>query len=254
MPDDPRHAGIGLDIVDQRWFAVQASLRGVRRAISRHPALALDGLQQGGLLAANKRAAALHDPYVQIEPAVHDVLAQVPALYHTADCFLDVLHRQRVFQADVEHARMRAHSKRGDNDSLEDSVRVAFEQHPVHESARVAFVAVHNDELPGAASTADHPPFSAGREACTTTPAQAGRSYRVNDALGIIVIEDLPERDKALVPDILVNVGRIDVPAVLASYVLLAPKKLAHLLVSHIDGIPRYGLPYFVREQVGHGR
>ena len=51
VADDPRHGGEGLDVVDDRRHVEQAALRGMRRPLLRLAALALERLEQDGLLA-----------------------------------------------------------------------------------------------------------------------------------------------------------------------------------------------------------
>src|SRR5207244_4175139 len=71
--DDVRHAGEGLDVVDDRRRAEDAVGRGERRLDPRVRALALERLDQAGLFAADVGpGAAMHDD-VELEAGAEDV-------------------------------------------------------------------------------------------------------------------------------------------------------------------------------------
>ena len=73
---DVRHRRQRLDVVDDGRLRVEALDRGERRPDARHAALALERLEQRGLLAADVRArAAVHDD-VAVEAGAEDVLAE----------------------------------------------------------------------------------------------------------------------------------------------------------------------------------
>ena len=71
--DDPRHAGEGLDVVDVGGLAPEAGDRRERRPLSRHPALAHDGGDERGLLAADEGAGAFLDLEREVPAAAEDV-------------------------------------------------------------------------------------------------------------------------------------------------------------------------------------
>ena len=71
-----RHVGEGLDVVDQRGAAPQSAFRRERRARTRRAALAFDGGHQRGFLAANERAGADADVYVEIERRFKNAAAE----------------------------------------------------------------------------------------------------------------------------------------------------------------------------------
>ena len=82
--DHGRHVGEGLDVVDHGGLAPQAALGGIRRADARLAALALDRVDQRGLLAADEGPGAQADFQVEIEAGAEDVLAQQAPLRGTA--------------------------------------------------------------------------------------------------------------------------------------------------------------------------
>ena len=59
---------------------------------------------------------------------------------------------------------------------LDDPIGKRFENHPVHERARIAFVAVADHILDIARLLADDAPFLSGGKTRPAAPAQAGRS------------------------------------------------------------------------------
>ena len=95
------------------------------------------------------------------------------------------LHRQGIFGAHVDIALVRAYGPGGDDHALDDAVRVALHDAHVHESARVAFVAVADDVFLGVFLVRGPPAISCpSGNPPPPRPLQAGREDGVADVLG----------------------------------------------------------------------
>src|SRR5205085_10078702 len=105
---DLQHVVQRLDVVDHGWFAEQARDAGERRFVAWLAAVALDGVQQRGLLAADVRAGAAAKLDVEREALPHPFRAEVPAPAGGFDRGLQAPGRQRVLAADVEVAGLAA--------------------------------------------------------------------------------------------------------------------------------------------------
>ena len=170
--------GQRLDVVDDRRLAEQALDRRERRPRARHAALALDAVDQRGLLAADERAGAHLDDDVEVEAAVEDVLARAarrPWPGRWPSCRR--CDGQRVLGADVDVGLGGADGVGGDDHAFEQPVRVALEHRAVHERARVALVGVADQVLllarrPAARTSTSCPSGSRRRR------GRAGRSAR----------------------------------------------------------------------------
>ena len=76
LGDDDGDVRPGLHVVDAGGPAVYAPLCGKGRSLSRLAHRALDGANQGGLLAAHERSGALYDVDIEVKPRTQDVLPE----------------------------------------------------------------------------------------------------------------------------------------------------------------------------------
>lgn len=134
----------------------QSPLEG--RAEARHAALALYGFYEGGLLPADERPGAVHDGHGEVEAAPHDPPSEKAARRRLADGYPEPLHGQRILGAHVDDAARRADGVSGDRHPLQNRVRVALQDAPVHERARIPLVRVADQVLlpPGASLAMRH--------------------------------------------------------------------------------------------------
>ncbi len=202
-----------LDVVDDRRPAVEAGDGGERRAGARHAPPALDRGDQGGLLAADEGAGAFLDLDVEIKAAPQDVLAQQAGLPHFADRPPQPLDGQGILGPDIDITPGGADRVGRDQHAFKDRVRVALDQGPVHESARVALVGVA-DEIPLAAvGLPAGLPFAPRREAGAAPAPETGALDRIQHLLpghGEAVLES-----PVPVPgEVMVEIIGVDDPAV----------------------------------------
>ena len=165
----------GLDVVQHRRLLEQAALDAADILGPRLAHLALDRIHKCRGLAAHEGAAAAHDVQVQLVVAAHDALAQDAGSVGVVDSALDMLARQRVLVADVEHTRLGADGQRADDHALDNGMGAALHRGAVHERARVALVAVAHDVL--------RPRVVACRTAPLTPRGEAGAALAAQTAL-----------------------------------------------------------------------
>ena len=214
LRDDGRDVVPGLDVVDVRRLAPQALLGGEGRPRARAPGVALEGRDERRLLAAHEGAGALDELEVELEAAAEHVVAQDPVGAGLLDRPLQAQDGERVLGADVEDALRRAGHVAGDRHPLDERVRVALDLVAVHVGAGVALVRVADEVLLGPRGRAQELPLVPREVAGPAAAAQLGRLHLLDDARGVRVDQDLVEGLVAPDRDVLLDVVRVDEPAV----------------------------------------
>ena len=175
--DDRRHRRDRLDVVDRGRRGIEACDRGERRLRPRLAAVALEGLEQRGLLAADVGAGA---PVEDDRHAAEELrLAQ---LVERRDEDLPLV---LVLAADVDEHVLRLDSARGDQAALEEAERDAEHDLAVLERAGLGLVRV-DDEVVGPrvlVGLRNEAPFAARREERAAAAAQARRVELGDDLL-----------------------------------------------------------------------
>src|SRR6185437_15485515 len=118
--------------------AEEAVRRGERRLDARIGALPLERLDQSGLLAADVGARAAMHVDLDVEAGAEDVLPDEPGLPRLGDGLLQ--HPRAVLElaADVDVGSVAADGPSGDDDALEELMRVLLDDHAVLERAGLA--------------------------------------------------------------------------------------------------------------------
>ena len=136
MPDDVRDVHQRLDVVDQRRALVEALERGERRLQARVAALALERVEQRGLLAADVGAGAAVDDQVERVVGAEDALAEVARRARLGERGVEDVGLVLVLAADVDEGAVDARRPRRDDHALDQQVRVLLHQLAVLEGAR----------------------------------------------------------------------------------------------------------------------
>ena len=182
--EDPRQVGERLDVVDHRRLQVEAlGGREERRLEARHAAVALEALDEGGLLADDVGAGAPVQDDVDGEVGAEDVLADVAGGVGVVEGLGDALLGQRHLAADVEERLGGADGVAGDEHALDELVRVLLHEEPVLVGAGLGLVAVHHEVARPHAGRAEAP-LGAGGEAGAAAAEEAGRLHLVADRGG----------------------------------------------------------------------
>ena len=147
---DGRDVEEGLDVVDDRRFAEEACLHWKRRLDAGHAALALDGLEECGLFAADVRACAQAQFDVEVQIAAQQMATQVAGFSTAGQRILQ--HRRRVgilaAQVDVTaHLALALNRVRGQRHRLDQPEGIALQQRTIFEGAGLALVRVAHDHL-----------------------------------------------------------------------------------------------------------
>ncbi len=164
----------GLDVVDHGRVAVEADGRRKERRLDPGEApLALEGLEQRRLLAADVGTGPGVDDHVDGEPRAEDVPAHGPVGVGIVECGLDPFEPQGELAPDEDEHLGDLQRVGGDDHTLDELVGVAFDEQVVLEGGRLRLVAV--DHEVGDRVLAQHRPLAAGREPGAAASEQAGR-------------------------------------------------------------------------------
>ena len=210
IPKDPRHGSKRLHVVDAGGLAPESRLRGIGRAETRHAAAPFDCRHQGRFLAADERPGALDDLQLELETGAHEVVAKQAALLAYLDRVAYALGRQGIFRPDIEKTLMRPDGVHADHHALQHPVREGLEDHPVHERARIAFVAVADDVLDVPGGRAGQFPFDAGGETRAAAAAQAAGLHLRNHLLGLALLQGQLHRLETVMLKVVVDAPRVE--------------------------------------------
>ena len=206
MLDDRRHVAQRLDVVDQRRPLVQALVGGERRLQARVAALALQRVQQAGLLAADVRAGAAVQHQRDGVLGAEDAVAQVAAVVGLADRRVEDLGLELVLAADEDERAVGARGHRADDAALDQQVRVLLHQQAVLERARLGLVRVAAEVLVHRA-LGQEAGLLAHREAGAAASAQPGVLQLVQQLVLLHLGQRLAQRAVAAQP--FVHVDRV---------------------------------------------
>src|SRR6185436_20777143 len=121
---------------DRRGLAEQADLGRERRLVARLAAVALERVEERGLLAADVGPGAAPQLEVEAHAVAQDVGPEEAALVAAPDRVLEQLGGERIFAPDVEEAALAAGGEARDGHRLDERERIALHQHAVLEGAR----------------------------------------------------------------------------------------------------------------------
>src|SRR5262245_56447909 len=109
------------------------------------PALALQAVEQGGLLTADISPRA--HPQLELEgvSGAADIRAKIAGLAGYPKSFRKCPCSMRIFRTAVDVALGRADADAADRHALDQGERIALHDHPVGKSAAVAFVGIADD-------------------------------------------------------------------------------------------------------------
>jgi nitroreductase len=174
--DDLSHPVQRLQVVHQRGSTPQACLGDEGRAQARQATLAFDGLQHGGLFAADVGTSAT--PQIDLRLVRHPGLAAQRLQLTLQQC-----PAAMVFVAQVDHDARRTHYPGGQQHAFEEAVRVGFEQPAVLEGAGFAFIDVDRHQ-PRRRLGAHDAPLARHRETGAAQATQAGVIERGDQFVG----------------------------------------------------------------------
>ncbi len=197
-----------------------------------------DGGHQSGFLAAYEGAGAFFDVQVKAELGAKDISPEQPVFLCLGNGSLQVGDSQRVLCPAINIAVLRTDGVSCNRHAFEQAVRVAFQDRAVHECAGIAFVCIADHVLGCVAAAPAELPLDAGREARSAAPAQSRIFHRGDHIVRLHLCQRLCQRLVAIAGDVLVDIFRVDNPAIFQGYAhLLAVKRqLAirwHLWIYH---------------------
>ncbi len=250
---DDGKVGEGLDVVDHGGLPEQPLHGGERRPGARHPAHPLDGVDQGGFLAANERTRPHLESDREIDAAVEDVVTDQAVVFRLHERLVEALDRQRVFGADVDVSPGRPDGVGRDQHPFQEPVRVAFAHRAVHEGARIPFVGVADQVLLVRGRVAGELPLHPGQESAPPAAPEPALEHLVDHFLRGHAAQDTRNRAVPPVGYILVDVAGVDDAAPREHHAHLPRKKRVILEEAHpVPGHGAAGAVLAERQFPGH--
>jgi hypothetical protein len=171
-----------LDVVHRGRAAIETGARRERRLQPRHALLALEALEQRGLLAADIGTGAAMDVEVEVPARAAGILAQKARVVGLFDRLDQVLRLIIEFAAHIDVAGMGAHREARDQAALDQQVRIVTHDVAILAGAGLRLVGIHDEIVRPVLHFLGHEgPLHAGREACATAAAQARFLHLVDD-------------------------------------------------------------------------
>ena len=121
---------------------------------------------------------------------------------------------QRIFSADIDQTDGGADTEAADGHSLDDGVRVAFQDGTIHECAGVALVSITDDVFLVGSVLGAELPLQTGGEAGAATAAKTGLLDDVDGGSGIVLLQNAGQCLVTITCDVFVDVFGIDETAV----------------------------------------
>src|SRR5262249_52667460 len=128
---DPRHASERLDVVDDRGATVQPDDGRERGLQPRLPALALQRLDEPGLLTANVSARTAVNDEIDVDAASEHVLAEESLRIGLLGGPLEDQRLGIELAADVDEGLLAANRNRRDRDAFDEQMRVEADDVPI---------------------------------------------------------------------------------------------------------------------------
>jgi hypothetical protein len=179
-----RHVHQRLDVVDERRALVEALVGREGRLEARIAALALQGVEQGGLLAADVGARAAVDPQLQVEARAEDVVAEQSGGLGLVDRRLEDVGLVGVLAANEDERARGADRVGRDDHALDQRVRRLLHELAVLKVPGLGFVRVADEVLVHVALGHEGGLLAHG-EAGAAAAAHVGRQQLVDDRAGL---------------------------------------------------------------------
>ncbi len=208
--DDFRHIGPGLHVVDNRRGAEQPLLGRIRRPRHGLADATHDGSHERRFFPAHKGPGPLVDLQVETELGAQDVFPQETKLPGLGNGLAQTFDRQGIFVTHVNVTRLRPDGISPDDHALDDRMRVAFHDRPIHKGPGVAFVAVANDKLDLAFALTAQPPFAPGEKSGPAPASQAGTLHGVDNFFRGHLEQNLAQRPIAPHDQVIIQALGID--------------------------------------------
>src|SRR4051812_40048601 len=179
--NDVRHRSQALNIINYGGAAPEADNGREGRADTRNAALTFERFHQGRLFADLVRARAGVPVAIEFFTGAADVVAEKALGVRIVDGLLHDGKQVAIFAADIDVSLLRAHCETGDDNALDDRVRILLEDKAVFAGAGLGFVAVHQNVFWLGSFLGNKAPLHAGREAGATASAKVRSLHLVDD-------------------------------------------------------------------------
>src|SRR6185437_15681928 len=171
-PQNGRHHGDALDIVDRRRTAIKPDPSGKGRLQPRLALPAFEGFEQRHFLAADISARATMEIKLEIVARAAGILADEAGGVGFLDRLLQDERFGMKLAADIDVARGRAHAGARQQAALDQLVRIVADDVAVLAGARLAFIGIDDEIARPVAGLRHERPFEAGRKSRTAAAAE----------------------------------------------------------------------------------
>src|SRR5579872_1830390 len=219
---DGRDVVPSLDVVNIRRLSPKSFLSRKWRTGTRSAGFAFERGNQSSFLTADECARAFDQLDIELESAAEDVLSQKSVLAGLLDGTVETMHRQRILGAHIDDSFGCAHHVAADDHAFKQRVRIALDLVAVHIGAGIAFVRVTDDVFGLSLGFGKEFPFVAGEVAGSATAAKLGNFDLFDHAAGVGIDENLVKGLIAADGDVLLDIVRVDDPAIAQNDFLLA--------------------------------
>ena len=174
------NTGDALNVIDRCRRTIDPAGRRKRRLEAGHAFFALDALQKRRFLTANVSTGTVVHDDVEV-PAVDVVLTDQLCGIGLIDRCLQMLALAHELAAYIDEGRMRSYGEGGEQNALNQQMRVVAYDFPVLAGARLALVRIDH-EIGWAGIVFRHKrPLEAGGETCPATPPEPRGLHLVDD-------------------------------------------------------------------------
>ena len=184
--DDVLHMAEGFHVVHDGRAHVEAERRREIGGLdARVGALAFEGFDEAGLLAADVGTGTAMHVDLAVEAGAEDVLAEEAFIMRLCDGLFQNLRREGEFFAHVDVGKLGTHSEAGNRHAFDQLMRILMHDVPVLEGAGFGFVRVADQIDWLGIRGRNEAPLYTGRETCTPTATQAAGFDLVGDGAAI---------------------------------------------------------------------
>ena len=131
-------------------------------------------MDQGRFFSTDKGTGAIADLDIEIKARTQDILAQQAIFAGLGNGHLQAVDGQRILGPDIDQAVVGIDAIAADHHRLDDRIRIAFHDGPVHERTGIPFIGIAYHILVGGIELAGDLPLHTRGETGTAAAAQTG--------------------------------------------------------------------------------
>ena len=126
-----------------------------------------------------------------------------------------------------------------DDHTLDDPERIGFQNHPVHKSPGISFIAIHNDKFRIIFCLLRYLPFLSGGKSCSSSPPQPTGFDLIDDIIRRELRKTAFQGFKTTFGTIFLKVDGIDLTRMLGGNMFLSTQKSLNTRITHMKRMTR---------------